>query len=152
MKFALYAGTALVSLIAFILAFHVWRADLHVPFSYFQYGDSVEPQLKQLLDGGWFFEPHLAAPFGQHSVAIVQVNTLKWFLRWILAEITQSPFMAQNLFVMLTPVLASLTFLYAARRLGLAFAAAIPCAILYGNLYMLYCRVSPPTHFKQPTG
>lgn len=119
MKQLLYAGTALVSLLAFILAFRVWHADLHVPFSYFWYGDSIEPQIKQLLDGGWFFEPHFAAPFGQNSVAIAQLNSLKWFIRWILVEITRSPFMAQNFFEMLTPLLASLTFLYSARRLGL---------------------------------
>ena len=137
----LYALTAAISFLAFALADRLWHADLSVPFSYVWYGDGIEPQMKFLLDGGWFFEPHLAAPFGLHTQEFTQLNTVKWFVRWVLVELTRNPFLAQNLFVLLDPILASLTFLYAARRLKLAYAAAIPCAILYGNLYMLYWRV-----------
>lgn len=137
----LYSATGAISFVAFFLAYHVWHADLRVPFSYVWYGDSIEPQLRQLLDGGWFYEPRLSAPFGQHSVSIAQLNGLKWGIRWVLVELTRNPFVAQNLFELLDPILSSLTFLYAATRLGLSYAAAIPCAILFGNLYMLYWRV-----------
>lgn len=137
----LYCLTAAVSFLAFFLAYHVWRADLHVPFSYVWYGDAIEPQFKQLVDGGWFFEPRLSAPFGQHSIGIAQLNGLKWGIRWLFAAITHNPFMAQDLFELIDPVLSSVTFLYAATRLGLSYAAAIPCAVLFANLYMLYWRV-----------
>src|SRR5579872_2139897 len=127
----LYALTGAVSFVAFVLAVRLWHADLRVPFAYAAYGDAIEPQIKFLLDGGWFFEPHLAAPFGLHTQEFTQLNSVKWFVRWVLVEITHNPFLAQNLFVLLDPILASITFLYAARRLNLAYAAAIPCAILY---------------------
>ena len=136
-----YLATAMVSLLAFVLADRLWQADLRVPFSYAWYGDAIEPQLKFLLDGGWFFEPHLATPFGLPTQEFTQLNTLKWAIRGALVIMTGSPFIGQNLFVLLDPILASITFLYAARRLGIGFVAAIPCAVLYGNLYMLYWRV-----------
>ena len=137
----IYALTAAISFMAFFFADRLWDANLHVPFAYASHGDAIEPQMKMLIDGGWFFEPHLAAPFGQDTQAIAQLNALKWALRWVLAELTQSPFMAQNLFEMISPVLSSMTFLYAARRLGLSFAGGIPCAILFANLYEFYWRV-----------
>ena len=137
----LYFITAAISLIAFILANKIWHADLRVPFSYAWYGDAIEPRTKQLLEGTWFHDTYLAAPFGQDSIAIAQLNVLKWGIQWILVELTRSPFLTQNLFEMLDPVLGSMTFLFAATRLGVSYAAAIPMAVLYGNLFVLYWRV-----------
>ena len=153
----LYIGTGLISFAAFCLAFKLWHADLGVPFSYAWYGDAVEPRTKELLEGTWFFNPHFAAPFGQDAVAIAQLNTLKWGLQWILVELTHNPFLTQNLFEMLCPALSAMTFLYASTRVGLSFAAAIPCAILYGNLFALYWRILagqaiPAAYWLTPLG
>jgi phosphoglycerol transferase len=137
----LFAGTGLISFIAFLLAFRLWHADLNVPFSYAWYADAIEPRTKELLDGTWFWNPSLGAPFGQNAIAIIQLDTLKWAVQWVLVEITRNPFLTQNLFEMLDPILGSMTFLYAALRLGIGAASGVPCAILYGNLFVLYWRI-----------
>ena len=141
MAFLLYALTGLVSFIAFALAAHLWRADLSIPFAYVHYGDTIQPQFKMALQNTWLFNPYLAAPFGQNLHAMTELNTLKWAEVWLLDRLTGNVFVAQNLFQMLSPVLSAVTFLYAVRRLGISYAAGIPCAILFGNLYLFYWRV-----------
>lgn len=137
----LYGATGLVSFIAFALAMQLWRADLHVPFAYGNYGDTIEPQFKMLLDNAWFWNPSLAAPFGQDMRAMTELNTLKWAWAWVLVHVSHNAFIGQNLFEMFSPALSAMTFLYAVRRLGLSYAAGIPGAVLFGNLYFLYWRV-----------
>ncbi len=137
-----YVVTGVLSFIAFFFAFDLWKANLAVPFQYANYGDVINTKMDEMLNGGWlFWDPRLAAPFGQATQGLPELYTLNWAIRWVLVELTRSAFIAENLFNILSPILNALAFLYAARRLGLAFQAAIPCAVLYGNLYLVFWRI-----------
>lgn len=95
-----------------------------------------------MLDAGWiYWEPALAAPFGQDSQQVPVLYTLQEAIRWIIVQVTRDPFAAQNIFEILCPPLNAIAFLYVARRAGLGYPAAIPCAVLYGNLYAVYMRI-----------
>ncbi|HEY1727961.1 MAG TPA: hypothetical protein VGG22_06295 [Candidatus Baltobacteraceae bacterium] len=136
-----YLVTGLISFVAFAIAFKLWRADLHVPFAYANYGDIINTKMSEMLNGGWlFFDPRLAAPFGQNTMSLPELYTVNWAIRWLLVEISRNAFVAENLFDILSPILNSLAFLYAARRFRLSYMAAIPSAVLYGNLFAVYWR------------
>jgi phosphoglycerol transferase len=143
-----YLVTGALSFLAFFFAFKLWQADLHVPFAYAYYGDVINLKMSEMLRGGWlYWDPSLAAPFGQNTAALPQLYILNWTVRWIFLEVTRSPFMAANLFDLLAPVLNALAFLYAARRFGVSYFAAIPCAVLFGNLFTVYWRINAGHEF-----
>lgn len=121
-----------------------------MPFPYGYYGDTVSlvgsvRMLKQLLaTGSVYLNPLLAAPFGQDSHDVPALYAIDYAIQRALVLLTRDPFLSYNLFYLLCPVLDALAALYALRRLGVRSAAAIPCAILYGNLYEVYWRTGHP--------
>ncbi|HXP92223.1 MAG TPA: hypothetical protein VN905_02015 [Candidatus Binatia bacterium] len=145
-----YALCAALSFIAFFLAGGLWRADLTIPFVYGNYGDAVSlvgsvRMIKQLLESGSvYWNPLLAAPFGQDAHDVPALYAIDYGVQYALVHLTRNPFLTYNLFYLLCPVANALAALYALRRIGIIYAAAIPCAVLYGNLFEVFWRNGHP--------
>lgn len=97
-----------------------------------------------LETGSVYWNPLLAAPFGQDAHAVPALYTLDYAIQHAIVALTRDPFLSYNLFYLLCPILNAVCALYALRRLGVSAAGAVPCAILYGTLYEVFWRTSHP--------
>jgi hypothetical protein len=148
---AVVAGLALMIL---ALVYHLWDANFGVPFSYL--GTNEAPLVyapdapfylmmeKSAIDHGWFLDnPSLGYPFGQtlhdlpHGLDNLNLAALQ-VLGWVFGN----PFVAVNVFFILTFVGISVSAYLVMRRLGVSRLAGGAMALLYTFL---------PYHFARGT-
>src|SRR5207302_10587527 len=61
-----YALAAALSVVFLVFALQLWKADLRVPFLYWEDALLVDSWVKGVLDNGWYLHnPYLAAPAAQ---------------------------------------------------------------------------------------
>jgi phosphoglycerol transferase len=142
---AVYAGAALVCLALTFYLLRLWRADLRVPFRYD--GGDVLPiclWIKGLKDNAWiFYNSRVGMPFGldMYNYPLPEAWHLLIFK---LLDLTTRHFgKVLNLFYLATFPAILLCSLYAFRRLGLSYGAALLTSFLYTFL---------PYHFKRGEG
>jgi phosphoglycerol transferase len=148
------AVVAAIALVILVLVYHLWDASLGVPFSYL--GPDRSPLVfapdapfylmmeKGAIDHGWFLSnPSLGYPFGQTLHDIPHgLDNLNLAVLQVLGWVFGNPFVAVNVFFILTFVGISVSAYLVMRRLGVSRLAAGAMALLYTFL---------PYHFARGT-
>ena len=122
------------------------RARWDVPFEYD--GDSLLMQtiVQTALEQPWYLAtPRLGAPDGQAMYDYPCADTLDILLVKLIGIFERRPAVAFNLVYLLTYPLAALAMLYAARRLGLGWTAAVAAGVLFA--FLPYHALRGQRHF-----
>jgi phosphoglycerol transferase len=145
---------AAIALVILVLVYHLWDAHFGVPFSYL--GPNQSPlvyapdapfylmMVKGAIGHGWFLtNPSLGYPFGQSLHDIPHgLDNLNLLVLQVLGWIFGNPFVAVNVFFLLTFVGISVSAYLVLRRLGVSRLTGGALALLYTYL---------PYHFARGT-
>jgi len=135
-RVALYAGTALLSLLVAVWVLQLHRADLRVPFRYG--GDALLPALetKAVVDNGWCLNiPQVGAPSVLRMYDFPpQFDSLHLIAIKLMSAFTHDWALLFNLYFLLGFPLIALSALAVFRHFGVSRAAAIAASVLYAFL------------------
>ena len=148
------AVVAAIALVILVLVYHLWDAHFGVPFSYL--GPNQSPLVfapdapfylmmeKGAIDHGWFLNnPTLGFPFGQTLHDLPHgLDNLNLAVLQVLGWVFGNPFVAVNVFFVLTFVGISVSAYLVLRRLGVSRLTGGALAVLYTFL---------PYHFARGT-
>jgi hypothetical protein len=140
----LYAGSALLSIVITILALHLWRADLKVPFNYTSDGqDSFinMMQAKTVIETGWnAYNPLLGAPGSLEQLDFPNPESVHWLAIRAISSFTHDFGLAINVYFLLTFPLITVTTTLAARQIGLRAGTSLLIAQLFTFLPFHFMR------------
>ncbi|MBO9665167.1 hypothetical protein [Dokdonella sp.] len=144
------AALALVVLTSVLIvgALKLPLSRLDVPYTF--EGDAVDKltQIQNVAETGWLFHnPRLGYPFGYDRLDFPRFDSLNYAIMGPVAALTGKPGLAMNLYFIASFYLIGLIALFALRRLGLATAPALLCALVYAFLpYHLFRGVGHLTN------
>lgn len=118
-----------------VVATKVPLSRLDVPYTYS--GDAVDKlaQIQTVAETGWLFDsPRLGYPFGYDRLDFPRFDSLNYALMGPVAAVTGEAGLAMNLYYLASYYLIGLAALFAFRQLGLSFATATLCALVYAFL------------------
>ncbi len=144
-ELAVYAAAVVLAVLLVAWLMDLPHADLRVPFKY-AFGDTLQVQMwvKGLLDNPWLLHnDYLGGPGGQDMHDFPTSDALHFLMLKLLALATGDPFLAINLFFLLTFPLTAVTALFVLRDLGVSRGPALLAALLYALL---------PYHFLRGVG
>lgn len=127
----IYALIAFLSLLILFWGLEIWQTDIGIPFIYT--GDAVFNlmSIKSLVDNGWYIHnKYLGAPFGLESYDFPFDENLSLAILKLIATFS-NPFIAHNLFYILTFPLTAVTSLFALKQLGTSNKVAVVISLLY---------------------
>src|SRR5207248_3389728 len=115
-----WAGlSAVLACVAAGWALRVWRADLHVPFSYENDGQFYAVLVKQVLHGWYLTNSQLGVPFGSQLFDFPQGgDQLSFLIVKALGLVSSDWALVMNLFYLLTFPLVALSAYVVMRQLG----------------------------------
>jgi len=131
----LYVAAALAVALALVLTLRLWETDLSVPFDIA--GDSLfwMVVVKAIWeDGLWGHVHRLGMPFGSDFADYPMGMPLDFSVLRVLAEMTQSPATAVNLYWLLSLIATGVSATFVLRRLGFDRALAFGLGTLYALL------------------
>lgn len=146
---------AVAAVILVAIAYQVWDADLGIPFVYLErdhspwvYAPDAPFYLmmaKGALDHGWFLtNPSLGFPFGQQLYDLPHgMDNLNLLILRALLLVFGNPFVAVNVFYLLTFAGVAASAFLVARRLGVSRLASGAVALLYAFLPYHFARGTP---------
>jgi phosphoglycerol transferase len=132
-----YVVAAALSLIAAVVVFKVWRADLRVPFDYGGDALLMAVGVKSMLDHGWIFEnPSLGAPLGMqfYDFPFLAHATVHLVAMKAMALVTGDWALIFNLYFLLGSPFIALAALAVFRQFGVRAGPAVVCSVLYSCL------------------
>ena len=139
--FAEYAGAVILCLLILTWVMKLWRADLHVPFTYFGDGLFTSLAIKGTIEHGWWwFNPSLGAPSGLYFGAFPAMDNTHFILIKAISLFTRKYALTMNLFYLLTFPLTTVASLYVFRKLNLSYAASLVGSLLYTFLPFHFFR------------
>lgn len=130
--FLQYVLAAFASLFILFLTTGLWKANLHIPFTY--YGDGIMAQtfVKTVMDTGWNnTNPYLGLPAEYNLASFPMAEGFHYLLIKIIAFFTTNSALVMNIFFILSFPLAALTALFVMQRIGLSYLFALPASILF---------------------
>jgi phosphoglycerol transferase len=144
---ALYAATAIASLLILVLVLRLDLSDLRVPL--YPAGDAAFYQgviIRPLITQPWYIvNPELGAPHGFVLFDFpVGTDSLLILIMKFLAVVTRDSAVSLNLFYYLTYPLTVVTTLWAARSLGLRRSTSAAVALLFA--YIPYHLIRAEAH------
>ncbi|MEA2297596.1 MAG: hypothetical protein QOF77_532 [Solirubrobacteraceae bacterium] len=132
------AASGILGVLGAYLFLELWRADLSVPFRYYQIDDTkfYLALVKDILEhGSYQHNPSLAAPFGAVLYDFPQsADNLNLGLIRVIGFFSSDFALVTNLFFLLTFPLTAWAAYYALRRLDVGPAIATVCAVLFALL------------------
>lgn len=137
-----YPGVALASLGLAAVLMKLWRADLHVPFTYHAEALFNGLLVKATLEEGWFWHvPGLGAP-GALDLRDLPMSdhNLHFLVIRLLGLVSPDWALVMNLFWLLTFPLTAVSALYVFRRFGLSTPPALVGSLLYAFLPFHWSR------------
>lgn len=131
-----YAGAVALCLLLLFFALRLWRADLHVPFSYGLDGLFYSVLIKGVLDNGWFLHnKFIGMPGGLDLSGFPMSGDNLHFLFIRLIGLFSADYaLVLNLFYLFTFPLATITTLYVLRQFRISYPVAIFGGLLYAFL------------------
>ncbi|MGO9601239.1 MAG: hypothetical protein ACLP7Q_24940 [Isosphaeraceae bacterium] len=117
-----------------VLSLGLWKADLRIPFYYAPGGDVIffTGFYKTINDTGWYtHNPALAAPGTMEIYDFPLVEPALFGAIKLLTSLTGNPFVAGNLFYLMSFPLVVWTGLYAFREMGLSRQTAVAASLLF---------------------
>jgi hypothetical protein len=128
-----WAGlSAVLACVAAGWALRVWRADLHVPFSYENDGQFYAVLVKQVLHGWYLTNSQLGVPFGSELFDFPQGgDQLSFLIVKALGLVSSDWALVMNLFYLLTFPLVALSAYVVMRQLGASPPASTVCSTLF---------------------
>ena len=134
----LYAQVTVLTGAVLVFAFDLSRADLRVPFYYSVGGGDLFfylPLYKTIADTGWYTEnPWLGAP-GMMKLYDFPISETGLMLGVkLLIALTGDPFLAANLYFLLTFVTAAVASLFVLRLIGVGSQVAVAASLLFAFL------------------
>jgi phosphoglycerol transferase len=136
--YALALGLCFVIL---AITLKLWRADLHVPFSY--HGDSLFTQLwiKGIVENGWYLhQERVGFPDGSDLYDFPMSDNFHFGVLKLLALFSSDTAVIFNVFYLLSFPFVLLTSLAVLRQLGIAGRLAVVLALLYTFLPFHFLR------------
>jgi len=130
-----HAVAQALCVVAVVVLFQLWHADLRVPFSYG--GDAFFTLMltKGGIDAGWYFtNPWLGAPFRLEMFDHPVAGTLHFAFLKLFSLITRDAPLSINLYYLLGYPLCTFSALSVLRRLGLGALPALVAALLFAFL------------------
>jgi phosphoglycerol transferase len=137
-----YALVIILSLLILTWIMKLWRADLHVPFTYF--GDSMlySIAVKGTIEHGWWIHnPSLGAPAGLNYEAYPAMENFHFALLKLITVFTSDYALVLNLFYLLTFPLTAITSYYFFRYFSFSFAPSLAVSLLYAFLPYHFFRM-----------
>lgn len=137
-------GTVAATCAILTLVMQLWRADWTVPFAYSKDALLCAMLAKTVSENGWYLHnPLLGMPYGLAYYDYPFGDALHFALLWLLSRVTGSFGAIVNLFFVLSFPMASLSSLFALRRLGMTWGCAGVGALLYTFLPYHFLRGEP---------
>ena len=141
---AQYVVAGFLSLLLAVLVLQLWRANLHVPLEY--KGDALLHCLlvKSVHDNNWYLDnPRVGMPYGFNFRDFPTPDNFHWLLFRLLFIFVSDWGLGINLFYIFTFPAITIASLFAMRRLGVSYAAALVGSLLYTFLpYHFYRGIS----------
>lgn len=139
-----YVIVALLGLALGVFGMQVWKADLHVPFSYATDGILTGATVKAMIEHGWVVSnPSIGAPGGWNSADFPVTETLDFAIMKVISLFSGDWALTLNLFYLLTFPLTAVLAFWPMRRLGLAVWPAAAASLVYTILPYHFFRGEP---------
>lgn len=118
-----------------IITLQLWKADLRVPFLYWQDALLVDSWVKGVLDNGWYLHnPYLGAPAAQDFHDFPMSENLHFLLIKLLGLVCPAHGAVLNAYFLLTFPLVTVTTLAVFRHFGVSYLPALSGSLLYAFL------------------
>ncbi len=130
-----YGTAAAVSLLAGLLALHIWKADLRTPFVYHDDALYYGLLVKTIVDqGGWLSNTHLGAPGILQLHDFPAADTLHLFTIKVMAWFTPNWAVLVNLYFIMGFPLIAVSALAVFRHFRSGYWSALAASVLYALL------------------
>jgi hypothetical protein len=129
-----YFGSALLSVVMLVFVMQLWRADLKIPFNYWEGSDNFLNAMlvKGVVDNGWYqHNRYLGMPFGQELYDFPFMSNLDVLIMKAISIFDSNYAFILNVFFLLTFPLTVITSLFVFRRYKFSFASAIVGSLLF---------------------
>jgi phosphoglycerol transferase len=124
-----------VSLIAGLLALHIWKADLRTPFVYHDDALYYGMLVKTIVDqGGWLSNTHLGAPGILQLHDFPAADTPHLFTIKVMAWFTPNWAVLLNLYFLMGFPLIAVSALAVFRHFRIGYWSALAASVLYALL------------------
>jgi hypothetical protein len=134
-EFVAYLIVAAITTVLLIRLYHLYNADLNVPYSYSGDGMLWTVDIKNYINGGGlYYYPQLGAPFIAKFTTLPNFNLLYSLILLLLAHVSSSVGYIINYFYIFTFPLIGVTAFYALRKFGVGRLLAIFGSVLYAYL------------------
>ena len=130
-----YSVATALCLLAEVVLFHLWEADLRVPFYYDVIGSDLLGNLacaKNMVETGSFLVfPRLGTPGTLDVHDFQTLDNIHFLIFRAIASVAREPGVALNVFYLLSFLLITWTSLYVMKRLGISGPVAVVASLLY---------------------
>src|SRR5262249_9112123 len=129
-------------LLLLVWTLELWRLKLSVPMHFI--GDAALHQalMKGTADHGWYLRNgDLGAPFGLEMYDFPMADHLHFFLERVIGLFDRRPGVIFNVYYLLTFPLAAAAALFALRRFGVGYPAAVVVSLLFTFLPYHFFRL-----------
>lgn len=140
-KTAIYLLIALLSILILVWSLRLWQADLGIPFRYD--GDAVFNlmTIKSLVDNKWYLNNrYIGAPLGSEAYDFPFDENITLVILKTIASLS-NPFVAHNLFYILTFPLTAVTSLFTLRKIKISSRVAMAISLLYAFVPYHFLRL-----------
>jgi hypothetical protein len=132
---AAYTLAVVLCLGFLVIVLQLWKADLRVPFLYWEDALLVDSWVKGVLDNGWYLHnAYLGAPAAQDFHDFPMAENLHFLLIKLLGLVCSTHGMVLNLYFLLTFPLVTVTALAVFRHFGVSYLPALAGSLLYAFL------------------
>lgn len=139
-----YSIAVFLSVVGVVLVMQLWEADLSVPLHYLGDAISHETLVKSGMDNGWYLHNRfIGMPGGRDLSEFPLPDNLHFLFFKILSLFTNNPFLAMNLYFLLTFPLTVAMSLLVFRHFKVSTVPAIIASLLYTFLPYHFMRGLP---------
>ena len=130
-----YAGVGLLSVLILLWVMQLWKADLRIPFVYFEDALFNGMLIKGMIDNGWYlYNNFIAIPHGLNISDFPTPDNFPFLIMKLISLVFPNWALTINLYFLATFPLATLTSFYVFRNFQLPYFPSIVAAVLFAFL------------------